>query len=76
MVNKNLKLSKKCCKMCSIANWNSQWTADDEKNWKKGTVACWISYNNTNSEDWYISIYELPPDDCPFYLEHALEMQK
>ncbi len=67
MLNKNL------CKKC-IYKWNIGqevhfiWDNEDEENWIKGFVNCPFMIDSSI----YLKITGIPPDNCPFTLEHLL----
>lgn len=60
-------LNKAICMKCSKMGWKIPWDDIDEDKWKAGYVACpnrfCISVGVIN---------KMPPDTCPFKLEHLL----
>lgn len=72
-------LSKRVCRDCH-KRWAKgvffnlwRWYELDEKMWKEGKVSCPVC--DVDPTKGVISIQDLPPEGCQYYLEHFLENQ-
>jgi hypothetical protein len=68
-------LDKDLCIKCHDANRIRSWKRQPQKerDWNRGRMAC--VKRSKISDQYYISIKEMPPHDCPYYLEHILLRQ-
>jgi len=66
-------LNKECCKKC----WKKTikevygWFEDDDLDWEKGKIFCPEEYVE-EEESQYRKITQLPPENCPYYMENIL----
>jgi len=70
-------LNRKICKRCYNKYSPMLWGTSMYNAWKRNNlVYCPMERDKTNGEHWaWISTKENPPTECPFALEHQLEMQ-
>ena len=73
--------SKNICQKChDKAYFDSQkpvWTSYDDSRWERGFCVCPFRIVNTTRPDEkerYCSIYDRPLNDCPYRLEHLMEI--
>ncbi len=83
-------VSKRICQACingdntnqSISLFNDDdetnfsWGAQDEEAWKKGAVCCPLVSQDDETVPLGLPINGNPPRDCPFQLEHLLDVQE
>lgn len=64
-------LSREICKRCCNEYYSvvGQWSEYDDDRWKKGVIRCPSRYNDYDGT-------KMPPERCPYHLEHVMAMQR
>jgi len=68
-------LSKQVCQICLKKRPNHRWSKADELQWGKGKFICVVRYRKLKLTVEH-SVNDLPPNDCPYFLEHLMQINK
>ena len=69
-------LSKEVCRSCIDSRWGgsaSVWREHDDAEWERGVVSCGVDI--LPRDFWSARVHELPPEWCPYAVEHVVSQE-